>query len=149
MQHEEKMSLKAFWEAVERRLATYSADELRSILRAMAKDTPPTERRAFLEKLKPSEKIAGPPLHQEDLLTDIDELAHELRAMMKRADYYWEEYGDEEETLGPYEEFVEPLTALFDRATSPWPALPIKSCSRYLTWRMITGEGYGRTIWRE
>jgi len=80
-------------------------------------DTPPAERRAFLDKLQPKKRVAGPPLRQEDLLTDIDELERELRAMMKQADYYWEEYG-EEEGLGPYEQFVEPLTALFDRTAA-------------------------------
>ncbi|MFQ6057535.1 MAG: hypothetical protein ACE5MB_01475 [Anaerolineae bacterium] len=122
MSRMEKMSLKAFWEAVEQRLAACSADELRAILRAMAQETPPTARRAFLAKLKPmTEAVAAvqQALRQDDLLADIDDLLHELQAEMKEADYWEERYGwdeyDEEDSLGPYKEFVEPLTALFDR----------------------------------
>lgn len=119
----EKMSLKSFWEAVEQRLAAYSADELRAILRAMAQETPPAERLAFLARLKPMAETAAvvqQALRQEDLLADIADLSHELKAEMKRAEYWeerygWDEYYDEEDSLGPYEDFVEPLTALFDR----------------------------------
>jgi hypothetical protein len=118
----EKMSLKTFWEAVEQRLAVCSADELRAILRAMAQEAPPAGRQTFLDKLKPVAETAvvvQQALRQDDLLTDIDDLLHELQEEMKLADYWeerhgWHEY-DEEDSLGPYEEFVEPLTALFDR----------------------------------
>jgi len=117
------MSLKSFWEAVEQRLAAYSADELRAILRAMAQETPPTERQAFLARLKPIAETAAAvqqALRQEDLLADIADLTHELKAEMERAEYWeerhgWDEYYDEEDSLGPYEDFVEPLIALFDR----------------------------------
>jgi hypothetical protein len=44
--------LKAFWATVEARLAACSADELRAILRAMANETPPTGRQAFLARLE-------------------------------------------------------------------------------------------------
>jgi hypothetical protein len=44
----------------------------------------------------------------------------ELRAKMQGAEAWEERYGwdeeDEEDSLGPYAGFVEPLTALFDRA---------------------------------
>jgi len=53
MPKSEKISLKAFWEAVEQKLAKYSTDELRAILRAMAQATPPTQRETFLDKLTP------------------------------------------------------------------------------------------------
>jgi hypothetical protein len=45
MDRTNKMSLKTFWEAVEQRLAIYSADELRAVLRGMAQETPPSGRR--------------------------------------------------------------------------------------------------------
>ncbi|MFQ5795237.1 MAG: hypothetical protein ACE5JP_09335 [Candidatus Bipolaricaulia bacterium] len=86
----EKMTLKAFWEAVEQRLAACSAEELRAILRTMAKETPPTERQAFLAKLSLAEGTAAAvvqqALQQEELLADIEDLAHELKAEMERAD---------------------------------------------------------------
>jgi len=119
----EKMSLKSFWEAVEQRLAACSADELRAILRAMAQGTPPSERKAFLARLKPMAETAAAVQHallQEELLADIADLTHDLKTEMERAEYWeeryaWDEYYDEEDSLGPYEEFVEPLIDLFDR----------------------------------
>jgi hypothetical protein len=125
MPRNEKIPLKTFWDAVEQRLSTFSPDELRAILRTMAQDTPPTQRQAFLDKLKPMKETAAAvkkALRQDKLLADIDDLASEIKAAMRNADY-WEEdryewgdhYDDEEDSLGPYEEFVEPLTALFDR----------------------------------
>jgi len=123
MSRGEKLTLKAFWEAVEQRLAACSAEELRAILRAMAQETLPTERQAFLNTLQPEvataacvQEVAG----QEELLADIADLADEFRAEMEGAEAWEERYGwddyDEEDSLGPYVEFVEPLTALFDRA---------------------------------
>lgn len=120
MPRTDKMSLKAFWEALEQRLAACSADELRAILRAMAQEALPLQRQAFLDKLRPTKGAAvSQALDKEDLLADIDDLAQELGAQTKQADdweerYDWEEYSDED-SLGPYEDFVEPLVALFDR----------------------------------
>ncbi len=120
-----RISFKAFWDAVEQRLAAYSADELRAILRAMAQETPPSGRQAFLEKLKPSETGMGAPepAPQEDLLADIDDWMEELRAETEDAEDYevrhgydWGERYDDEDSLGPYAKFVEPLDELFDRA---------------------------------
>jgi len=50
-----------------------------------------------------------------------DDLIRELDDTMARADDWEEEYGwggeyDEEDSLGHYETFVDPLAALFDRA---------------------------------
>ena len=126
MSNQKKMSLKTVWEVVEQRLAACSADELRTILRAMAWETPPLERQTFLDKLEQSEEAtlaARQAVEQEDLLVDIDDLARELETSMENADawddrYHWDEYYDEEDSLGPYEEFVEPLAELFDRAES-------------------------------
>jgi len=120
-----KIPLKTFWDSIDQRLAAYSADELRSILRGMAQEMLPTGRQAFLDKLKPVAETADAAqqaIGQDDLLTDIDDLAQELQSAMDRAEPWedehdWHEYGeyDEEDSLGPYEEFIEPLTALFDR----------------------------------
>ena len=127
MAQTEKLSLKAFWDALEQQLAARSDDELRAILRALAQETSPVERQAFLDRLKPAlpasthaRKIIEP----EELLADIDDLVSEIKENPE-ADEYWEErhgYYDEwgesndDDSLGPYDEFVEPLTGLFDRA---------------------------------
>jgi hypothetical protein len=118
----ERVSVKAFWASVEQRLAECSPDELRTILRAMARATSPTERQRFLDQLQVVEEAipaAQSVLQQEELLTDIDDFLHEFQAAMKRADDWEERYGwggyDEEDSLGPYAEFVEPLARLFDQ----------------------------------
>jgi len=120
------MPLKAFWETVEQRLAACSADELRAVLRAMAQETPPSGRRIFLAKLKLVEEeavTASQVIQQEDLMADIGDLAQELEDAMRDADPWEERSGwgnyydyDDEDSLGPYAEFVEPVADLFDRA---------------------------------
>ncbi len=120
-----QMSFKTFWEQVEQKLAAYSADELRAILRAMAQETAPSGRRTFLDKLNPpAASVRAPePVMKQDLLADIDDWMDELRAEMEdaedyedRHEYGWGEHYDDEDSLGPYAEFVEPLAALLDRA---------------------------------
>jgi soluble cytochrome b562 len=123
MSGKEKISLKAYWEAVEQRLEDCSAEQLRGILRAMAKETLPAARHTFLAKLTlpQQESVAAlqEEIEQEDLLDDIDDFAEELEAEMEDAEYREERYGggeyDDEDSLGPYRESVEPLTKLFDR----------------------------------
>lgn len=127
MPNVETMSLKTFWEAVEQRLVAFSADELRAVLRAMAQETPPTERQAFLAKLQPMVEMADvvqQVLQQDDLLADIADLKQEIEEEMEQADDWEEEHGweekeyDEEDSLGPYSDFVEPLADLFDRTNA-------------------------------
>ena len=59
-------------------------------------------------------------LLSEALLADIAALADEMQGATAEAEG-WDEY-HEEDSLGPYEEFVEPLTALFDRAAAAFDA---------------------------
>jgi hypothetical protein len=158
MPHPDKISLKTFWEAVEQRLAAYSADELRAILRAMAQETPPSGRRAFLASLEPGEGAAATPsrvIQQEDLLADIDDLARELEDTMQRADeweerYEWGGYYDEEDSLGHYEKFVEPLVELFDRAEATFDygsALPLARAAYQRLFELLgTEDDYGRGV---
>jgi hypothetical protein len=153
----EKMSLKAFWEAVEQRLAGCSSDELRDILLAMAQETPPSGRQAFLAKLKPRAAAVDAVREaaaQEDLLADIDDLASEIKDAVENAeyedhDYYgWGEY-DEEDSLGPYEDFVEPLSDLFDRAQAVFDLgeLELAGEAYQRLFEMLTLEDdYGRGI---
>jgi len=124
MSQSEKISLKAFWEAVEQKLVKYSADELRAILRALAQETPPTERIAFLAKLKPVKGAAASvqkKLREDKLLDEIDDLVQEIQEAGESADNSeeydrWGDYYSDEDSLGPYEEFVKPLISLLNRA---------------------------------
>ncbi len=68
-----QLPLKTFWEAVERRLAECSADDLRAILRAMAHQVRPSERSSFLTRLGAcSVSVHEPRTPWENLLADID-----------------------------------------------------------------------------
>lgn len=121
MSHTEKIPLKVFWEAVEGRLATCSVDELRAILREMARHVSPSGRQEFLAQLGIGAiGVPTPGTPWENLLPDIEDLAMEIEEAMASADEWEEEYGwqyeYEEDTLGPYTEFVEPATLLFERA---------------------------------
>jgi hypothetical protein len=119
-----RMSLKAFFEALEGRLDTLSPADLRSVIGNMAKAVPPDSRHAFLEKLEPGgkpEQAIAEALGQDDLLSDIDDLAREVADRMQSAEEWEEEYRyrdcwDDEDSAGPYEQFTDTLSALFDRA---------------------------------
>ena len=118
---EATIPLKRFFEAVEERLSACSADELRSILRAMAQVVAPKDRQGFLEALVPSKEardVIQSALRQDDLLSEIDDLVAEIRAEMDSAEDAYDRYGDhwdDEDSLGPYEQFIAPLAELFDR----------------------------------
>lgn len=119
----EKVPLKTFFETVEQRLADCSIEELRDILRAMAQQTSPFDRQAFLEKLKPPAEMGSLAQQalKEDLLAEIEDLAGELEEAMEDAEGWEEDHGwydeyNEEDSVGPYENFLQPLARLFDQA---------------------------------
>jgi hypothetical protein len=120
---EQQLSLKAFWDAIEQRLAVCSAEELRAVVRALARATPAKARQAFLHTMQlmaETTPVVPPVPTPEELLVDIAALADELQAATEAAEG-WDEY-HEEDSLGPYVEFVAPLTALFDRAAVAFAA---------------------------
>src|SRR5262245_25317488 len=105
---DKKLVSKAFWDAVEQRLTACSAEELRAIVLALAHATPPRAQQAFLDALQPvvtTTAIVQPVSTPDALLADIAAMVDDLRAATEGADD-WDEYDDEDD-LGPYEEFVE------------------------------------------
>jgi hypothetical protein len=117
MNQHNKLSLKAFWDTIEQRLAACSADELRNILRQLAQETKPNQRQAFLAKLRPraaADVIAEQLIQQEDLLADIDDELAQLQTAMENPDHEYWDY-DDEDSLGPYADYVDSLSELFDR----------------------------------
>ncbi|OJH36062.1 hypothetical protein [Cystobacter ferrugineus] len=113
-----KLSLKAFWEALEKRLGASSLEDLRTVLRAMANRVHPSERQSFLDSLAPVPDDRQQALEhalQDKLLADITEQAQRFEELMDEAHSDWDEYG-EDSGPGPYAELVAPVTALFQRA---------------------------------
>ncbi|HEX5752472.1 MAG TPA: hypothetical protein VFZ09_40075 [Archangium sp.] len=107
----EKLSLTDFREAVDARLADCSPEQLRALLRLLASRVRPSERLAFLHSLR-ADPNAPASLHPHSLLEDISGLAQSLPDKAKE----WEDLWPENDSLGPYAEFLEPLTSLFQRA---------------------------------
>lgn len=152
----ENISLKAFWDAVEGRLAACSADELRGILRAMAQETPPAGRQAFLAKLEPVEEAITlqQEIGQDALLSDIDDLLNDLQGTIDEGGGDWDERDDwndydDEDSPGPYEGFVAPLVDLFDRAAAAFDTgnLPLaRDAYEALSETFSIQDEYGRGI---
>ena len=152
----ENISLKAFWDAVEQRLAACAADELRAILRAMAQGTPPAGRHAFLAQLEPVGEVIAlqQEIEQDALLSDIDDLLSDLQATIEKGGGAWNERDDwnetdDEDSLGPYAEFVAPLVTLFDRAAAAFDTgnLPLaRDAYEALSEAFNSEDDYGRGI---
>jgi hypothetical protein len=147
---EQQLSLQTFWDAVEQRLAVCSAEELRAIVRALARATPATQWQTFLNTLRLMTEITAvvpPAPAPEELLVDIAALADELRAATEEAEG-WDEY-HEEDSLGPYAAYVTPLTALFDRAAAAFAAgqMTLARTAYHSLFATLTYEdGYGRGV---
>src|SRR5262245_46179984 len=146
----QQLSLKAFWDAVEHRLAVCSAEELRAVVRALARATPATARQAFLSTMQlmaETTPVVLPAPAPEELLVDIAALADELQAATEAAEG-WDEY-HEEDSLGPYVEFVAPLTALFDRAAVAFAAGNMtlaRTAYHHLLATLTYEDDYGRGV---
>src|SRR4029450_7299885 len=150
MQRREQLSLRAFWDAVEHRLAGCSAEELCAIVRALAQATPATARQAFLTTMQlmaETTPVVPPVSVPEELLVDIAALADALQAATEEAKG-WDEY-HEEDSLGPYAEFLTPPTALFARATAAFDAgnMPLARTAYQNLFATLTYEDdYGRGV---
>ena len=116
MKPRQKLSLKKFSETVETFLSQSAKSQLQEVIRRWAADTEPTERHAFLSRL--TEKQSTPMAdvsRNVSLLQDIDDILVEVENMATE-EPDWELYEqDDEDSLGGFERFVEPLTVLFDR----------------------------------
>ncbi len=124
----------------------------------MAHQTPPVERRAFLAQLTPPTENPvdlQDILQQTDLLADIDDLQREIEHAIKHAaepwddDYGWGEYDDEEDSLGPYENFVAPIEALFEKieAVFDYGDFPlVRAAYAKLYPLLMLEDDYGRGI---
>jgi hypothetical protein len=147
---EKLLSVQIFWDAVEQRLMACSAEELRAIVRALAQATPATERQAFLEHMSPmadADAVVPPEPLSEALLADIAALADELQGATAEAED-WDEY-HEEDSLGPYATFVEPLTALFDRVAAAFDAghvTLVRTAYQHLFETLSYEDDYGRGV---
>ena len=122
----EHLSMKAFVEQLEEKLASFSEDEMRSVFRQMARDISPSERQGFLRRLEPQkavEETEREMMGADSLLADIEALAEEIKEEMENAEYH-DDYGDshwrgrwddDDDDDEPYEDHHPDIVALFDR----------------------------------
>ena len=156
---EATIPLKRFFEAVEERLSACSADELRSILRAMAQVVAPKDRQGFLEALVPSKEardVIQSALRQDDLLSEIDDLVAEIRGKWtapKTPTTATATTGMTRTALvltssssrrWPNSSTGRPACSI--AAIGRWRGTPIASSSTVLPWKTITVGGSGRAI---
>lgn len=128
-----RFPLKVYLERVEQTLSQCDATELRAMLRKWAAEQGPGERCAFLARL--GELRAGKLVavaQDASLLQDIALLRDELEAKAQE-EPDWGRFGcDNSDSLGEFEEFIEPLTSLFDRAEASFDAADFSlACRAY------------------
>lgn len=129
MNASDKLSLKSFAEELESRLAALTADDLRSVIRAMAWKVSPAERREFLDRLRPTSnpaKAAASVARLDTLLGDIASLEEELRAELgdpDRLERVRSFYNDDE---NPYADFEPELESLFERCRAAFESGEMK-----------------------
>jgi len=157
------MSLKSFHDQLEAQLAVLSVEELRSVLRGMARNVSPHEREAFLERLTPETEDEASETgrsDREDLVADVEGLAGEIQSEMETAEYwdedrhygrgyYDDDYYDDEDSLGPYEQYTNSVEDLFGRAQSVFDAGDRKQARQaYEKLFVLVGleDEYGRGI---
>jgi soluble cytochrome b562 len=113
MKQAQKLPLKVFTEEYLRILKDSSADDLRAILVRMADEVSPLERQEFIEKLlPPTSSEPSPVVFETTLLDDIESLKEDI-IVQGEEEPDWEY--DDEDTLTGYEEFLQPLSDLFDK----------------------------------
>ena len=152
----EHVPVNEFFEEVEKRISHASASELQSILRHLAARVPPVNRRGFLRELTHPQSAADEQgiqgvLRQGDLLSDIDDRVRALKAEAQRAHSWMDEDGgfyDDEDSLGPYARFLEPLVELFDRTAGVFDrgavALAREAYRRLFFEALEVEDDYGR-----
>jgi hypothetical protein len=109
-----KMPLKVFVEEYTKILQTCSPDELKAILKSMADEAKPHAREEFIKKLSPAYTSQHQSIPVDlDILDEIDSLKEDILAQGEE-EPDWE--GNDEDSLGKYEQFVSPLGDLLDKA---------------------------------
>ena len=123
MPNSDKIPLKSFLKNIEERIASLTSEQLRSIIMKMAMEVLPSGRHQFLDKLiiAEAEKIEEKsPVYQEDLLNDIRDFIEELESEMEENHEPDDGYGyyDDEDDLGPYEDYLGEFEELFSKTNS-------------------------------
>lgn len=113
MNQQQKMPLKVFTEEYTKILDASSADELRAILTGMANEIDSQSRWDFIKKLVAVKSMPAPPITFEtDLLDEIESLKEDiLEQGQEEPDWGY----DDEDSLGEYGKFLQPLSNLFEK----------------------------------
>ena len=109
-----KMTLKTFTEEYTQILQNYSTDDLKGVLINMAKEVTPDKRGEFIRKIslqQPGHALITE--SSETVLNEIESLIEDIRAQCEE-EPDWDEYYDDEDSLGEFSEFIPRLYGVFD-----------------------------------
>lgn len=114
MKQNQKMPLRVFREEYTKILDASSADELRAILIGMANKVDSQSRWDFIKKLVPAQSIQNAPIifESDNILDAIESLKEDL---LEQGDEEPDWEYDDEDSLAGYEQFLQPLSELFDK----------------------------------
>lgn len=117
MSNSDKMSIKWFLEAVEEKLDSLTAAQLRLILTDISLQTPPSKRQELLDILTPHEEEV---VEQDALLSDIEIFMEEFEGATEESslEHYYELHWNDDGATGPYEDYVDEMEGLLDRANT-------------------------------
>ncbi len=144
MKYESSLSLETFTETYTRLIENSSADELRAILSNMAKEVHCDSKEAFIKKLSPKFSQVKLPLSGSPFLDEIDSLKEKIFAQGEK-EPDWDGYEDED-CLGPFEKFLQPLLNLFDRANKFFDEGNYERAREAYENLFLVEDAYGRGI---
>lgn len=120
MKQHQKMPLKVFTEEYTRILDASSAEDLRAMLTGMANEVDSQSRWDFIKKLVPANAMPSPRITFEtNILNAIESLKEDILEQGQEEPNW--EY-DDEDSLGEYEKFLQPLSDLFEKVEALFEA---------------------------
>ncbi|MCK4609203.1 MAG: hypothetical protein KAT71_06965 [Gammaproteobacteria bacterium] len=126
MKKQTKMNFKPFFERANEILDACDKNELKNLIRAMAEEITPLERASFIERISAcKEMTARSDYDVADLLQNIEVFRRKIEATANdpedayeyEYESYYDDY-DDEDSLGPFEEYVADLDSLFGEAAA-------------------------------
>lgn len=110
-----KLTKMAFSKKLEKIITNCSKEDLGNVLRRMAYEQSPTQRAGFLNSLREFKNKENTLNMGEDfsLLDDIESLREEIEHSVEEE---YEEYWQDDDQLGPFEQFLGPFAQVLDRA---------------------------------
>lgn len=137
MSNKDSMDFKLFFEKINSLLENSTTNELKNIIKSLAEDLAPVERKDFVEKVTcyKTKQIKNP--NAPELILEIADLKKEIEEMAQNSgndyddEYDYDRYHDED-CLGPFQDFIQLLAQLYDKTATVFDYGNIKiACQAY------------------